>query len=60
MGRTRKLDIDTVLNVLALHDNEVSKAAKTLVVERATIYSLLAVHGYEIGKVVRKIKGAKK
>jgi hypothetical protein len=45
-----------VLRVLALHDNDVTAAAKTLVSTRNTIYSLLSLHGYEVVKTVRKVK----
>jgi hypothetical protein len=56
MSKRRKLDIDVVLRVLALHDNDVTAAAKTLVSTRNTIYSLLSLHGYEVVKTVRKVK----
>lgn len=56
MSKRRSLDIDVVLKVLALHDYDVTAAAKTLKKQRNTIYSLLGLHGYEIVKTVRRIK----
>jgi DNA-binding NtrC family response regulator len=56
MSKKRSLEIDVVLSVLALHDNDVSAAAKTLKRTRNTIYSLLSLHGYEVVKTVRKVK----
>jgi hypothetical protein len=56
MSKRRKLDIDVVLRVLALHDNDVTAAAKTLVSTRNTIYSLLAANGYEIVRTVQKVR----